>query len=103
MIELKFTGKFEDLHFFKGGKDPFFEGTYYKPMGNGIILLIRQNRDIKVKMFDIISSKPELTKPILEKLKIPFEEIEVENTTHYSEKDFTEDDEREEELEWQER
>lgn len=107
MIKLKFTGDFKDLKgFFKGGKDPFCEGTYYKALGNSAILLIRQDRDIKIRLFDIIASKPDLVKPLLEKLNIPFEEIEYSNDTHYIEKDFTEEEketEREEELEWQER
>ena len=99
--ELKFTGNFEDLKFLKGSKDPFCEGTLYKALGSGTFLLIRQNRDIKIREFDIISSKPDKLKPLLEKLGIPFEEVEVEMVPFTEESEDKE--EREDDLEWQER
>lgn len=80
METLKYIGDMKLLvrkGFINSSKDPFCEGTVQKPIGNGLTILIRQNREIRLEMNGTIIPNVDILIPSLEKMKLEYEKIEV--------------------------
>lgn len=83
MKELRFTGDFEDLKRLRFTKGNFtvWEGPCYGKPTNGVIILIYDDRRIRIECNGLNAPAVEFLKPLLDKMKIPYEETGEEDSS----------------------
>lgn len=76
MKQLMFTGNFEDLKRLRFTKGNFtvWEGPCYGKPTDGVIVLIYDDRRIRAECNGFNAPAVKFLKPILDKMKIPYEE-----------------------------